>query len=76
VGEKERRRPNRIPDDELEVDVVRSPSGGVTVKVTHIPSGMSAAETGRTREIAERKAQDKLAGMIAGTRRKKVSGER
>jgi hypothetical protein len=75
VIEKERRRPDRISDEELKVDVTTSPTGGVTVTVTHLPTRHSAAASGRTREIAERKAQDQLAGIIAGLRRRKVSGD-
>ena len=75
VIEKERRRLHRLSDEELEIDVSPSPAGGVTVKVTHLPTQLSAAESGKTREIAERKAHDRLAGIIAARRRKKVSGE-
>jgi hypothetical protein len=70
IIEKDRRRPNRIPDDELEVDVTANPNGGVTVRVTHLPTQRSATESGQTRELAERKAQDKLAGIVAGMRRR------
>jgi hypothetical protein len=69
VIEKERRRPYRIPDEELRIDVTSSPRGGVTVTVTHLPTRASAAESGPTRRVAERKAQDKLAGIVAGMRR-------
>ncbi len=62
--DKERRRPHRLADDELEVDVTTDGAGGVVVKVTHVPSRLSATESARTREIAERKAHDKLAGML------------
>ncbi|HET6777313.1 MAG TPA: hypothetical protein VFH26_00315 [Gemmatimonadales bacterium] len=64
---KERRRPHRLPDAELKVDITTDGSGGVIAKVTHIPSRMSATESGRTREAAERKAHDKLAGMLRPT---------
>jgi hypothetical protein len=67
--EKERRRPHRLADDELEVDVTTDGAGGVIVKVTHIPTRRSVTESGPTREIAERKAQDKLAALLAGTSR-------
>jgi hypothetical protein len=63
--EKERRRPHRLDDDELKVDLTVNPRGGVTVRVTHLPTGLSASESGPTREIAERKAQDKLAAIVA-----------
>ena len=66
---KERRRPHRLADDELKVDVTPNADGGVTVKVTHIPTQLFAIESGQTRELAERKAQDKLAGILARTRR-------
>ena len=62
--EKERRRPHRLSDAELEVDITTDGGGGIIVKVTHIPSGLFATESGRTRDIAERKAHDKLAGML------------
>jgi hypothetical protein len=66
---KERRRPHRLPDAELTVDVTTEAGGGVTVKVTHIPSRISATESGPTREAARRKAHDKLAGMLRPTDR-------
>jgi hypothetical protein len=67
--EKDRRRPYRLADHELKVDVTPSGDGGVIVKVTHLPTQLSATESGQTRELVERKAQDKLAGMLARTRR-------
>jgi hypothetical protein len=67
--EKDRRRPYRLADHELKVDVTPDGAGGVIVKVTHLPSQLFAAESGQTRELAERKAQDKLAGMLAGMSR-------
>jgi hypothetical protein len=63
--EKERRRPHRLDDEELKVDVTPSAAGAVTVKVTHLPTRLSTRESGPTREIAERKAQDKLAAIVA-----------
>jgi hypothetical protein len=62
--QKERRRPHRLDDAELKVDVTTDGAGGIIVKVTHLPSGLSATEPGRTRDLAERKAHDKLAGML------------
>jgi hypothetical protein len=62
--QKERRRPHRLDDAELEVDVTTDGAGGIIVEVTHRPTGMSAVETGRDRATAERKAHDKLAGML------------
>ena len=62
--EKERRRPHRLSDAELKVDVTADGAGEISVKVTHIPSGLFATESGRNRATAERKAHDKLAGML------------
>ena len=61
---KERRRPHRLPDAELKIDVTNDAGGGVTVRVTHLPSRMSASGSGPNREAAGRKAHDKLAGML------------
>ena len=66
---KERRRPYRLPDDELEVDITPSADGGFTVQVTHIPTQLFAIESGPTRDGVRRKAQDKLAGILARARR-------
>jgi hypothetical protein len=63
--EKDRRRPHRVPDDHLKVDVTTDGAGGVIVTVTHVPTQLFTRELGKTREIAERKAQDKLAGILA-----------
>ena len=63
--EKDRRRPHRLADDELKVDVTPNPGGRFTVKVTHVPTRLFTSESGPTREIAERKAQDKLAAIVA-----------
>jgi hypothetical protein len=68
--EKDRRRPYRLPDKELKVDVIPHDDGGVTVKVTHLPTQMFATESGGTRESVARKAHDKLAGIVAGLRRR------
>jgi hypothetical protein len=68
--EKDRRRPYRLPDKELKVDVTPHDDGGVTVKVTHLPTQMFATESGETRESVARKAHDKLAGIVAGLRRR------
>jgi hypothetical protein len=67
---KDRRRPYRLPDEELKVDVTPNDDGGVTVKVTHLPTQMFATESGETRESVARKAHDKLAGIVAGLRRR------
>jgi hypothetical protein len=68
--EKERRRPHRVPDNELKVDVTANAAGGVTVKVTHVPTQLFTTESGQTRELAARKAHDKLAGILAEMRRR------
>lgn len=62
---KERRRPYRLPDHELKVDVTPRRGGGVTVKVTHLPTQLFVIESGQNRELVERKAQDKLAAIHA-----------
>lgn len=72
--EKDRRRPHRLPDEDLQVDVTQDGAGGVIVTVTHLPTQMSASESGPTRKGAERKAQDKLAGMLAEMSRLKREG--
>jgi hypothetical protein len=74
VIEKERRRPHRLADHELKIDVTPNAAGGVTVKVTHLPTQRFTIESGPTRELAERKAQDKLAGILAETRRRPQKG--
>jgi hypothetical protein len=73
--EKDRRRPRRLADHELKVDVTPNAAGGVIVKVTHLPTKLSATESGQTRELAERKAQDKLAGILAGMPRPPENGK-
>jgi len=67
---KERRRRHRLADHELKVDVTPNAGGGVTVKVTHLPTQLFTTESGQTRELAERKAHDKLAGILAEMRRR------
>jgi hypothetical protein len=62
---KDRRRPRRLPDDELEIEVSPSPDGGIMVKVTHLPTHLFASESGETRELAARKAHDRLAAIVA-----------
>jgi hypothetical protein len=66
---KERRRPHRIPDDEVKVDVTVGDTGQFMVTVTHLPSGQSMTESGPTRRDAVRKAHDKLAALLARTSR-------
>ena len=63
--EKDRRRPHRLPDHELRVDVTTSGAGGIQVMVTHLPTQLSITETAETRRRAERKAQDRLAAIVA-----------
>jgi hypothetical protein len=62
---KERRRPHRLPDADLTVDVQPSDEGQVTVTVTHLPTQLSSTESAPNRKLAERKAQDKLAALVA-----------
>jgi hypothetical protein len=66
---KERRRRHRLADHELKVEVTPNAGGGVTVKVTHLPTQLFTTESGQTRELAARKAHDKLAGILARTSR-------
>ncbi|MEO8091043.1 MAG: hypothetical protein ABI703_12160, partial [Gemmatimonadales bacterium] len=63
--EKDRRRPHRLPDEDLQVDVTTDGAGGVIVTVTHVPTQLFTTESGKDRKVAERKAQDKLAGILA-----------
>jgi hypothetical protein len=68
IIEKERRRAHRLADDELKVEVTPTPGGGVTVKVTHLPTRVSTTESGQTRQLAARKAHDRLAAILAEMR--------
>jgi hypothetical protein len=61
---KERRRPRRLPDADLQVDVSLDDTGQVVVTVTHLPTQLSATETAPTRDPAHRKAQNRLAAMV------------
>jgi hypothetical protein len=72
--QKDRRRPHRLADDELEVDVTTDGAGGVTVKVTHLPSQLFTTASGETRELAQRKAHDKLAAKLARALRAAARG--
>jgi hypothetical protein len=74
IIEKDRRRPYRLPDDELEVDVSPNDAGEITVQVTHLPTKLSATASAQTREAAARKAHDKLAGIVAAMRRRAEKG--
>jgi hypothetical protein len=62
---KDRRRPRRLQDEELKVDVTLDDNGGVVVTVTHLPTQLSATESAPTRNPAYRKAQNRLAAMVA-----------
>ncbi|HEX2249993.1 MAG TPA: hypothetical protein VHH32_06560 [Gemmatimonadales bacterium] len=66
---KERRRPHRLPDDEVEIAASVDDRGRIVVTVTHVVSRMSMTESGPTREVATRKAHDKLAALLARTNR-------
>ena len=65
---KERRRPHRLPDDQLEMKI-KAEDGYFTATVTHRPTQQSITQTGPTREAAARKAHDKLAAILARTSR-------
>ena len=65
---KDRRRPHRLSDDELKTDA-REDKGRHIVTVTHLPTHQSVTESGETRQIAARKAHDKLAAVLARTAR-------
>ena len=66
---KERRRPHRLPDDQLKVQVTVGDTGQFTATVTHLPSQQSMTESGPTRRAAVRKAHDKLAALLVRTSR-------
>jgi hypothetical protein len=66
---KERRRAHRLPDDHLLVRVTKDDVGMYTATVTHQPTQQSVTQSGPTREIAARKAHDKLAALLAQTAR-------
>jgi hypothetical protein len=68
---KERRRPHRLSDTELKLETAPNDTGGLTVTVTHLPTQLSARESGDTRKSAMRKAHDKLAALVAEQRRRK-----
>ena len=73
---KDRRRPHRLPDDQLEIEA-RDHNGQHIVTVTHLPTRQSVTKSGATRQIASRKAHDKLAALLARTARlaKKIPTE-
>ena len=66
---KERRRPHRLPDDDLKVSVTADDTGRFTATVTHVPTGHAMTETSATRKDAVRRAHDKLAALLARTNR-------
>ncbi len=66
---KERRRPHRLPDDELKVEVIVGDAGGFTATVTHVLTQHAMTETATTRRDAVRRAHDKLAALLARTNR-------
>jgi hypothetical protein len=65
----DRRRPDRLPDEELKVELTANGANAVTVRVTHIPTRITASESGPTRQTAARKAHDKVAAAVAEMRR-------
>jgi hypothetical protein len=71
---KDRRRPNRLPDEELEVDISATDEGGVSVTVTHLPTQLSITESGKNRNALRRKAHDRLAATVAEMLRRPQEG--
>jgi hypothetical protein len=71
---KERRRPHRLADDELEVDISGTDDGGVSVTVTHRPTQLSVTESGKNRNALKRKAHDRLAATVAEMLRRPQEG--
>lgn len=68
---KERRRAHRLPDQELTIDLTENPSGGFSVKITHVPTQLFVTESGSNRDSTVRKAHDRLAALFAETSRLK-----
>jgi len=66
---KERRRPHRLPDNQVKVDVSVDDAGHFTATVTHLPTQHSTTESAPTRRLAVRKAHDKLAALLARSSR-------
>ena len=66
---KERRRPHRLPDDHLKVDVTLDDTGQFVATVTHLQTEQSITESAPTRGLAVRKAHDRLAGLLARSSR-------
>jgi hypothetical protein len=69
----ERRRPNRLPDAELRVEMSPNASG-VTVRITHLPTRLVVEETGQNRRQTARRAHDRLAALFAETARLRRGG--
>ena len=68
---KERRRAHRLPDHELTLEVTENPTGGFSVKITHVPTQLFVTESGPNRQSTVRKAHDRLAALFAETSRLK-----
>ncbi len=68
---RERRRAHRLPDQELTVEVTENPTGGFSVKITHVPTQLFVTESGPNRQSTVRKAHDRLAALFAETSRLK-----
>lgn len=68
---KERRRAHRLPDQELTLEVTENPTGGFSVKITHVPTQLFVTESGPNRQSTVRKAHDRLAALFAETSRLK-----
>ncbi len=62
---KDRRRPHRLQDDELKIEAREDHKGQHLVTVTHLPTHQSVTESGDSRQVASRKAHDKLAALLA-----------
>ena len=70
----ERRRPDRLDDRELAVEVLPNAAGGVIVKVSHTPTRRYATASHRDAEIAKRQAKAQLARAVARSRRREEKG--
>ena len=68
---RERRRAHRLPDQELTLEVTENPTGGFSVKITHVPTQLFVTESGPNRQSTVRKAHDRLAALFAETSRLK-----
>lgn len=61
----ERRRPDRLDDRELSVEVLPNRAGGVMVKVAHLPSKKFVTSTHRNAEVARATAHEQLRRLVA-----------